>query len=263
MNRIFFSQVACLLTVVFLSADTHGSDETRSDSTPTISVSGNAEIKVAPDQAILRFAIVAEEKTLDAAAAKVDSVVKDVNSFLATNKIESQYVNTDLIRINPVYSRDNSVFQGSLQRSRQNTRNDADQLKPIGYSATRQLSVTVSDLAKLETIYKGLLSSGVNKIQGVDFRTTELRKHRDAARLKAVKAAREKATALAEELGAKLAGVQTINESSPQYFSNAPMLQNSISFAGAPAANISSIARGEISINASISVVFRLKETGF
>jgi uncharacterized protein YggE len=226
-------------------------------------VSGNAEIKVAPDQAILRFAIVAEEKTLDAAAAKVDSVVKDVNSFLATNKIESQYVNTDLIRINPVYSRDNSVFQGSLQRSRQNTRNDADQLKPIGYSATRQLSVTVSDLAKLETIYKGLLSSGVNKIQGVDFRTTELRKHRDAARLKAVKAAREKATALAEELGAKLAGVQTINESSPQYFSNAPMLQNSISFAGAPAANISSIARGEISINASISVVFRLKETGF
>ena len=49
---------------------------------PTISVTGAAEIKVAPDRAILRFAIISKEKVLDEAASKNDKIVSDVTDFL-------------------------------------------------------------------------------------------------------------------------------------------------------------------------------------
>jgi uncharacterized protein YggE len=46
----------------------------------------------------------------------------------------------------------------------------------------------------------------------VEFRTTELKKHRMLARKEAAKAAREKADVLATELGAKVGAVRTITD---------------------------------------------------
>jgi len=147
---------------------------------PTISVTGNAEIKVAPDRAVLRFSIISKEKVLDEAASKNDKIVAEVTEFLKSSGVEGKSINTDLIRIQPVYSglqprfgNPNKWIPSSPQARTPLARTpagDADQqLKPIGYSANRRLSVTVTDLAKLEAIYKGLLSKGVNSIEGVDF----------------------------------------------------------------------------------------------
>lgn len=236
---------------------------------PTISVTGAAEIKVAPDRAILRFAIISKEKVLDEAASKNDKIVSDVTDFLKASGVEDKFINTDLIRIHPVYPNQQGSSFGSVNLPRMSPatpNRNPDQLKPIGYSANRRLSITVTDLAKLETIYKGLLSKGVNSIDGVDFETSELRKHRDAARLKAIAAAREKATALVGALDAKLAGVQSIREDHVHFPSPFSASQNSVSFA-TPMAPLnvasSAIARGEISVNASVAVVFELKETDF
>ena len=57
---------------------------------------------------------------------------------------------------------------------------------------------------------------GVNYVHGVEFRTTELRKHKDTARALAVKAAREKATAMAGELGPALGEPRTITRGAEQ-----------------------------------------------
>ena len=100
---------------------------------------------------------------------------------------------------------------------------------------------------------------GVNDVGGIQFRTTELRKHRDAARLQAVKAAREKAEAMAGELGATLSSVQTITENNTPARSS--FLQNSISPADVFSESNSSIAAGVIEIKASVHVVFRLGKT--
>jgi len=50
----------------------------------------------------------------------------------------------------------------------------------------------------------GLITNGVNNVQGIDFRTTELRKYRDQARALAIRAAREKAEAMVGDLGVKV-----------------------------------------------------------
>ena len=131
--------------------------------------------------------------------------------------------------------------------------------KVIGYTARRSLSVTIKDLKSFEDVYGGLIGKGVNDVSGVEFRTTELRKHRDAARLQAVKAAREKAEAMAGELGATLSSVQSITEYST--LPRSTFSQNSLTPVRAFERSNSSVAAGVIEIKASVHVVFRLSNT--
>jgi len=96
----------------------------------------------------------------------------------------------------------------------------------------------------------------VTQVNPATLKTTELRKYRDQGRVAAVKAAREKATAMAEVLGANLAGVKSIRESSSNNFSRT--FQNvaiSRSVETAPA--------GTMSVSASVTVEFYLGNTEF
>src|SRR5207248_3032718 len=111
-------------------------------------------------------------------------------------------------------------------------------------------------------------------LQGVQFRTSELRKYRDQARSMAIKAAREKADALARDLGQKVGKAITINEEQSNYWAyyNAwgyqngyqNMSQNVMQNAGGGSASATSgdttVAPGQISVTARVSVTFALTE---
>jgi uncharacterized protein YggE len=254
--------VAAIISFVALEAGRVLADD--HEVAPTISVTGNAEIKVEPNEAVIAFSIQNRQKTLDESVATNDLSIAKVMKFLETQGIEDKAVRTDVVRVRPIYKTRSAQTKFRLQANAPNVpmvdrdplANSDDQLTPIGYEARRGISVTVSDLSKLEEIYTGLLKNGVNEVSGVTFRTTDLRKYRDQARLEAIRAAREKAEALAGELGAKLAGVQQITESN---FRPGPSpFQNSISFASGAGAIGGRMSRGLIKINASVSVVFLL-----
>jgi uncharacterized protein YggE len=99
-------------------------------------------------------------------------------------------------------------------------------------------------------------------VRGIEFRTTDLRKHRDKVRLDAVRAAREKAQAMSAELGATLASVKTIHESVGGGGYGGRMDQNTTSDVfGAPSDAESTFAAGQISITASVEIVFVLGNT--
>lgn len=257
-----------LITVPMVKAD----DLVRSP--PTISVSGSAEVKVVPDEAILRFSIDSRETELDAAVEDNDQRVEAVIGFLKESKIEAKHIRTEMIKIAPIFENTSNGWKGQLpvQSARLALGNapalpkPADKkkkIKPIGYTAGRSLSITINDLESFEKIYRGLIGKGVNNVSGIQFRTSELRKHRDLARLEAVKAAREKAQAMAEELGATLSAVQSINESGSPGYMFPSSFQNSSLAAPAPAfgESGSSVAAGVIEITARVQVVFLLGDT--
>jgi len=52
----------------------------------------------------------------------------------------------------------------------------------IGYFVRKNISITLKDVSKFEQLLSNVLQAGVNYVHGIDFRTTELRKHRDEAR---------------------------------------------------------------------------------
>ena len=99
---------------------------------------------------------------------------------------------------------------------------------------------------------------------GVTLRTSKLRQYRDQARIQAVKAAKEKALALAGELGAKVGKAHSMTEGSHDYpvygYNAANMSQNmSIGMGGGEGAASPAFEAGAISSSATVTVAFVLE----
>ncbi len=239
------------LVIVCTSAPRAAADEPL----PTISVSGTAKVLVAPDQAILQASVVSRFATLEDAVMDNHQAIERVLTFLRDSGVESKHIRTARIAIAPIWlTRDGryATIANSAGADESALRN----IQPIGYTASRQFQITIVDLEKFETLYEGLLKNGVNDVSSLEFISTELRQHRDEARLQAVRAAREKAVAMAEELGASVVGVKSIVEAGPTSSSRA---QNVLTNAFVETEGGQSLAAGQMEISATVNVVFYLE----
>ena len=216
---------------------------------PTITVSGTAEIRVAPDEVNLRLAVETRDPRLDEAVKQNEARTAAVLKFLKEAGIAAKDVQTDYVEIQPQYNTD---------------RRD-QHLVPEYYQVRRNLGVRLRKVAQFDTVLAGVLRSGVNYVLGIDFRTTELRKHRDAARQQAIRAAKEKAAALAAELDQKIGKAHSISEQTSGGWwgwsgRNEPFAQNSIQVApGGGEETEGNLAVGMINVNATVNVTFALE----
>lgn len=165
---------------------------------PTIAVSGAAEIRVVPDEVLLRFSVEDREAKLADAVKACDASTAAVLAFVKESGIAAQDVQSDFIAIEPVYERPNGE----------------ESPVPRFFRASRGFAVRLRDVTKFDALLEGILKAGADRVEDVEFRTTALRKHRDLARQQAIRAAREKAVALAGELGAKVGKPFSIQETS-------------------------------------------------
>ncbi len=210
-----------------------------------ITVSGDAEIKVVPDQVILTIAVETLDKDLLSAKQQNDERVKKVLAVTQQFKIDPKHVQTDQVTI-------------ELR-----TRNYNGKDEFLGFAVRKSVVICLKDMSRFEAVLMALLKAGTNRVDGVQFQTTELRKHRDAARLQAIRAAREKAVALAGELGQKLGRPRSIVENGVNPYARATgnYLQNaSVAASGESGASDSGFAPGQISVSASVTVRFDLAD---
>lgn len=161
-------------------------------SPPLISVTGTAEIKIAPDEVVLRVAILTRDADLTLVKNANDAIAVKAMAILKEKGIKPEDIQTDHINIRPEYRR-----------------NDGP-LKPEYYSATKSIEVILRKVELLEPLVSGLLASGVNSVDGITFRNSKYRELRVKARAMAVKVAKEKADALAAELEVKRGKVHQI-----------------------------------------------------
>lgn len=225
---------------------------------PLINVSGSAEIRVVPDEIRLSVAVESRNALLETARQDNDTRVADALAFLKQSGVPARDVKTDLISVQPDYDRDRS------------------RVTPVAYIIRKSIEIKLTNTVVFQSVVTGLLTNGVNIIEGVDFRTTELRKHRDQARAMAVRAAKEKAQALTDELGVKLGRPYTVNANDNSYyfggwrggsfynnsFSANNYIQNVSSPAGAGGAMdnaTDAFAVGQISVTASVNVAFLIE----
>ena len=217
----------------------------------TIAVSGSAEILVPPDEVHLRFTVETRDPKLDEAVKQNDSRTAAVLKFLKDTEIAPKDMQTDYVQINPVFT----------------TQNGVQTLVPQYYQASRSFGVRLRKVAQFDVVLAGILRAGANYVQGIEFRTTELRKHRDLARLKAIQAAREKADALAAALDVKVGKAQTINERTaggmwgwPGRSAASNYSQNIVQVAGREAdPTDQNLSVGMISVSATVDVTFALE----
>lgn len=165
----------------------------RSDSpNPQISLSGSAEVKVAPDEIILSVGVETRNENLEPARLENDRKIAATLAFLKQSGIKSKDIQMDYINVQPDYD------------------NNVSRVRPVAYTVHKDLEVRLKDVTRFQDVLTGMLTNGVNYVNNIDFRTTELRKYRDQARAMAVRAAREKAGAITSELGVKLGKVSGI-----------------------------------------------------
>jgi len=216
-----------------------------------ITVSGEAEVKVVPDEVVLTLGVETWKKELQAAKERNDAIVQRLFSYAQENDIEPRDLQTDYISIEPRYEDD---------YERQNF---------IGFFVRNTVVITLRDPERFNDFLAGVLQTGVTHVHGIEFRTSQLRQHRDQARALAIRAAEEKATALAGELGQRLGEPTSVSEDSAGWYSwynswwgyryGSPMSQNVVQPSGEGVAPEGAVAPGTISVTARVTVTFELE----
>jgi uncharacterized protein YggE len=208
---------------------------------PLITVTGDAEVRVVPDEVVFDLTVQTLNRDLRLAKAQTDERLKKTVELTRKYKIAPADVQTDYIRLEPRY------------RGGDETRT------LVGYSVRKDLLFTLRDASQAAELLSELIESGVTRINSVSFRSSELRKHRDQARALAIKAAQEKATALAAEIGQKIGKAYSIEEESPTSNFRAGMMQNVVAVEGSDgSASEGTLALGLIKVSARVTVRFFL-----
>ena len=134
------------------------------------------------------------------------------------------------------------------------------------FLARRTISIRLKNLARFEELLIAEMKGGATSISGVQFCTSELRKHRDLARAQAIKAAAEKATDLARGLGQRLGKPHSITENADGWsawsgsargglYGNSQNIAQSTGGGGSDSPG----GVGLITVNAKVSVAFELE----
>ncbi len=224
---------------------------------PQITVSGASEVLVAPDEAVIHVGVEIRNESLEQARHLHDDRIKSALTFLKSSGVPDKYVQTDFINLTT------------------DSTTDLSKTKTIYYLARTSIEVKLTNVTNLEKILSGLLTSGVDRIDYVEFRTSQLRKYRDQARSMAIQAAKEKADALCAELSVKRGKPLNINATESGGWYNrfgsywggrgyggmASNSQNSVQDTeGASDSTNDTLSLGQISVSATINVSFALED---
>jgi uncharacterized protein YggE len=210
---------------------------------PLITVTGEAEVRVVPDEVVFDVTVQTINRDLKVAKTQTDERLKKVVELTRRYKIAPADVQTDYIKLEPRY------------RSGDETRT------LVGYSVRKDIVFTLRDASQAEELLSEVIESGISRINSVSFRSSQLRKYRDQARALAIKAAQEKASALTAEIGQKIGKAYSIEEESPGGSRAGGLMSQNNSFAiegSDSAASEGTLALGQIKVSARVTVRFEL-----
>lgn len=163
----------------------------------TIDVSGAAEVRVAPDEVIFSLDVTNTDNDLQIAKKQNDETVAKVLALTKSYAIPQQDVKTDYISVD-------RKFEFVRENNRRIYDEDGDEVGEKtfkGFEISKTIIVRLKDLTKFESFFSDLVRSGVSEINSVKFETSKIREVRDQARELAMKAAYEKAKAMAGAIG--------------------------------------------------------------
>jgi uncharacterized protein YggE len=203
-----------------------------------VTMSGQAEVSMAPDQAWVTVGIEQRGQKPQDAQRTAAEVMNRVRAQLTALGIPDAAIQTVSFNLNADWDYSN------------------DQRKLRGYIVTNMLRVRVDDITKVADVLDRAIASGGNTIHGVRWDIKDrVQVERDALR-QAVEDARARAEVAVAAAGGKLGPVSSINEQRFEYQpKNQMMMQASRAMADAS----TPISPGEIDVRASVTVAFRIE----
>ena len=191
--------VAFLSFIIGLQAFAYGA---RADEQlPTLSVSGRGEVALAPDMAMISFAVERNAPSAKEALAANNAAMSAVFDAMKTAGIAERDLQTNNFSIQPIY-----VYPRN---------NDGTQEPTLtGYRVYNGLTVRVRDLTMVGDILDQSVQLGVNSGGNISFGNDDPSGALNDARIEAMKDAIAKAKTLTEAAGVKVGKVLSISENS-------------------------------------------------
>lgn len=202
---------------------------------PTVDVSGEGIVRVVPDEVTINLRVENTGNNAKELKQQNDRIVNEVLSFIRSQKIEDKHVKTEYIRLSKNYDYNS---------------------KKYNYAANQSISVKLTNLDKYETLMNGLMESGINRIDGISFSSSERSTLESEARKKAVadalKKAKEYAGVLNQGVGKAISIRENVNYSPPT-----PIYRSAMQMDSSGGAE-QTMAPGEMEVRVVIYISFEL-----
>jgi uncharacterized protein YggE len=164
-----------------------------------ISIVGRAQLNAKPDIAVIKLQVESlKTKSIDAKK-DVDYRVNNFLDGLAAFNIDEENVSASSITTQPKYSYSN---------------NDKQELD--GYTANRNIKVTLNDIKRLNAFMDFALSMQIDQISSIELQSSKANSLKEKVNALAVNNAKEKGKSLANAFDAKLGKIYSINSTSDQ-----------------------------------------------
>jgi uncharacterized protein len=204
---------------------------------PAISVTGEATMSVAPDQAQVDGGVTSDAKTAREASDANNAAMGKVLLALKGAGIDEKDFQTSRLSLQPKYAPD---------RSGPST--------VVGYRASNRVTIKVRDVSKIAGVIDVLVAAGANEIGGINFVVSQASKLLDDIREKAIADARRKAEIYAKAAGVTLGEPLSISEEG----GSMPVFRGKMA---APMATMAPapVAQGEETLSVTVSVTWAIK----
>jgi len=209
----------------------------------TISVSGTVEAEVAPDRIIWKISLKDFDKDLREAMKRNDEKMESMVALREKLQIDEGDFETGHMSIRREYERGQYGSQGAFRH----------------FVVTRSVTIRQRQLERFDEYLDTFVSSAEMEVH-FGFESTRIHEVRAETRLEAIKAAKEKAGAMADAAGAKLGRVLTINEH-PEDGSRIDSVSNVAVPTNSPSVDVASgrFVPGAIKVQVTVYATFELK----
>jgi hypothetical protein len=228
--------IAAVFALSYAHADS-GSDA----SSRVLTVSGEGEVRAAPDEAQLSAGVVTNGRSAATALAENSRAMNAVFDTLRKAGVADNNIQTSGFNVSPQYATDKNG--NALQRI-------------TGYQVSNTVNVTVDGVDRVGPTLDALVSSGANSIGDINFTIKDAKELMQKARADAVADAIAKAKTLATAAGVTLGPITSISESGG-YQPPRPMYRMAV-MAAAPSAP-PPVAGGEESVTANVSITWEIR----
>lgn len=201
---------------------------------PTISVTGEAQVSVAPDLAQIDGGVSTEARTAREASEANNRAMAVILPALKAAGIADADIQTSRISLYPQSTpvRPNGPMQIT------------------GYRASNRVTIRIRDIGKVASTIDALVTAGANEIGGINFMVSQESKMLDEARVRALEDARRKAEIYAKAANVRLGAATSISEEGQ----GGPVPMHAQFKAGTAA----QIAPGEETLRVSVSVSYEI-----
>ncbi|MCU0653118.1 MAG: SIMPL domain-containing protein [Candidatus Pacebacteria bacterium] len=268
--RILTAALALVLTVYVAALAVNAIKSSKFAGRPagganTITVSGDGNVSVKPDLAVMDFSVVSEATTVAAALDDNNKKMKAIVDVVKSLGVEEKDLQTSGYNINPRYD----YLKAAVPPVASNSTPAVD--VPVyypegrralaGYDITQTLTVKMREEAfgKIGQIIQEVTAAGANQVGDLQFTLDNPDAAQADARGKAIDNAKNKAQTLAKQLGVKLVRLSNYSDGgySPVYRLN--YAAKDAAAGAAESAPAPSIQTGENKITVNVSLTYEIE----